>query len=136
MRLCAAAMLTLAVGLVVVGLASAEDAPSANWLTNLFARPAAKAPAPDAANTDALKPLAAYRRKQLKADLDRRQEVCLRLREIAHETNDDELMRRADQLDQRAWDTYVAAKNRAQGPQRLTAATEAKKAKSAKGERE
>jgi hypothetical protein len=41
-----------------------------------------------------------------KADWIRRIAVCDKLREIAILTNDDELFRKADQLDQRAWDTY------------------------------
>jgi hypothetical protein len=36
----------------------------------------------------------------------RRVAVCDKLRDIAALTNDDELLRKADQLDQRAWETY------------------------------
>ncbi len=36
----------------------------------------------------------------------RRQEVCLRLREIAFQTGDDDLSRKADELDQKAWEAY------------------------------
>jgi hypothetical protein len=41
-----------------------------------------------------------------KAKFDRRQEVCDRLREIAHETGDVQLERQADLLEQRAWFVY------------------------------
>ena len=40
------------------------------------------------------------------AKLLRRQEVCLKLHQIASDTNDDELERLASELDQRAWDVY------------------------------
>jgi hypothetical protein len=41
-----------------------------------------------------------------KSDWLRRVAVCDKLREIALLTGDDELLRKADQLDHRAWDTY------------------------------
>lgn len=47
------------------------------------------------------------RQEQALADWVRRSEVCLRLRDIAHENSDDELWRKADQLEQRAYDAYV-----------------------------
>ena len=48
-------------------------------------------------------------RARLRAELDwkRRCEVCQKLRQIAYETNDDELDRFAERLDQRAWDVYL-----------------------------
>ena len=129
------AALTLTVGLGVVGIACAEEPTTGNWFTNLFARPAAKTSvdADLSAKGDLSKPPPSNRAKQWKADLERRQEVCMRLREMAHESGDEELMRLADQLDQRAWDTYVAAKNRNRAP---GAEPEAKKSRSAKGDRE
>ena len=47
--------------------------------------------------------------RRLRAELDwkRRAEVCQKLRQIAFETNDDELDRFAERLDQRAWDVYI-----------------------------
>jgi hypothetical protein len=47
--------------------------------------------------------------RRLRAELDwkRRSEVCQKLRQIAYETNDDELDRFAERLDQRAWDVYL-----------------------------
>src|SRR5262245_7791352 len=46
---------------------------------------------------------------RLRAELDwkRRAEICQKLRQIAYETNDDELDRFAERLDQRAWDVYI-----------------------------
>jgi hypothetical protein len=123
MRLGTAA-LTLAAALSVVGMAYADEPTPGNWFTNLFARPAAKTPAEAekaVSSKDELSKLQAVAfAKKRKADLDRRQEVCLRLREIAHEAGDEELMRIADDLDQRAWDTYIAGKNRARAPERST----------------
>jgi hypothetical protein len=46
-------------------------------------------------------------RRLEEAKLHRRQDVCLRLREIARETNDDELERKAEELDQRAFEVYM-----------------------------
>ena len=47
--------------------------------------------------------------RRLRAELDwkRRAEICQKLRQIAFDTNDEELDRFADRLDQRAWDAYV-----------------------------
>jgi hypothetical protein len=50
---------------------------------------------------------AAARLAQAQADWMRRQEVCLKLRNIAVEAADDDLWRKADQLEQRAWDAFV-----------------------------
>lgn len=46
-------------------------------------------------------------RAREEAILLRRQEACQKLREIAQEASDDGLRRKAEQLDQRAWDTYL-----------------------------
>ena len=131
------AALTLAVGLGigVTGIACADDTPTGNWFTNLFARPAAKAPVDaDLANKDdTSRPPPSNLAKQWKADLLRRQDVCDRLRAIAEETGDEELTRLANQLDERAGDMYLAAKNRRWGS---VAEPEAKKVVSAKGDRE
>lgn len=68
---------------------------------------------------------AANLRRLEEAKLHRRQDVCLRLREIARETNDDDLERRAIQLDQRAWEVYLERTARLGGEpsdaERLTA---------------
>jgi hypothetical protein len=115
MRLGAAA-LTLTLALGFAGLASAEE--SGNWFTRLFtATPEKTEPANKIdVKTDPTKiPVSSSnnRIKQAKADLERRQEVCLKLREIAIANGDDDLQRKAEMLDQRAYDLYVAAKNQA-----------------------
>src|ERR1019366_2896973 len=95
------AALTLAVAFSAVGLACADEPPAGNWFSNWFARPAAKTPDPDksaSSKDDAPKIPTAKLTKKLKADLDRRQGVCLRLQEIANETGDEELMRKANEL--------------------------------------
>ena len=51
----------------------------------------------------------AQRRTRAEADWQRRAEVCQKLRAIAAQTNDAELERFAERLDQRAWDTYMKA---------------------------
>lgn len=50
-------------------------------------------------------PVSSYSRE--KADWIRRAAVCDRLREIAATTNDDELDRQAEQLNQRAWQVFL-----------------------------
>jgi hypothetical protein len=64
-------------------------------------REAAPAPRPSAMAQAA----ASLRALEMKKLL-RRQEVCLRLREIAAETHDDDLERKAEELDARAWQVY------------------------------
>lgn len=113
-----AAALGLALGLGAAGLALGDDAPArGNWLTRLFvAGPAAKKddePANDEKAPSALPPR--LLRAQAKDDLLRRLEVCDRLREIAFQNGDDELRRKADQLDQRAWDAYAQQMARLSG---------------------
>jgi hypothetical protein len=50
---------------------------------------------------------AAVQRKREEAKYFRRSAVCLKLKEIAEETDDHELRRRAEQLEQRAWAVYI-----------------------------
>jgi hypothetical protein len=100
--------------LALAGQARADDddakpARSGNWFTRLFVKDRA-AKKKDAAIDEAKKnsqPPAAMLRQQAQAELLRRQEVCDKLRQIAAETKDKDLGRKADALDQRAWDLYV-----------------------------
>ena len=113
MRLGTAA-LTLAFSLGVVGLASAEE--SGNWFTRLFSPAAEKTDAAKKLDikTDVPKMPAASnnnRAIKAKADLERRQEVCMKLLDIANATGDESLRHKAEMLDQRAYDLYVATKN-------------------------
>jgi hypothetical protein len=118
--------LSLAVGLGLVGLASADE--PVNWFKWLTPAPAKKDEAKKPDLKADLTPIAATstnnnRAVKAKVDLDRRQEVCLRLRDIAIATGDEDLLRKADLLDQRAYDVYLAVKNQRPTP----AAPEAKK---------
>ena len=69
-------------------------------------KPEKKADAPAPRPSAQLESAAAIRRLE-EAKLHRRQEVCLRLREIARETNDNDLERLAEELDQRAFDVFM-----------------------------
>ncbi len=112
MRLGTAA-LTLTVCLGVAGVACADDAPSGNWFTNLFSRPAAKDA--DKSSSDKDEPprtSPANLNRKLKADLFRRQEVCLELERIALETGDDALLHKAQELSERAAEVFRAGQNR------------------------
>jgi hypothetical protein len=113
-------------GILLLGLATVAraaepadndaTAPSGGWFTRWFSfgkkAPEMKAaekskeatPAPSKAM---LLQAAAAQRAQEEAALLRRQGVCLKLRMIAAQTNDEELRRKADQLDERAWNSYV-----------------------------
>jgi len=84
----------------------AKPAKSGNWLTRMFTgNDSAKKK--DSAKKDepALSP--AQVRQQAYWEWQRRLEVCDKLKQIAFETGDRELDRKADDLDQRAWDIYV-----------------------------
>ena len=61
----------------------------------------------------------------------RRAEICQKLREIALSNNDDALLRKADQLDQRAWETYMQriSKVRSVADGMATSATPERKSK-------
>src|SRR5262249_6811340 len=77
-----------------------------SWLPNLwpFSQPQKKAaPAP---KTPAVESAATLRARELAA-WQRRAAVCLRLREIARQTNDDDLERRAEQLQDEAFALYT-----------------------------
>jgi hypothetical protein len=118
------ALATLAAALCVgLGTAAAQEPPpdgdnnkepaksEGNWFTRcfFFGRKAEEKKPPPAA--DNKKPTvtesAAVVRAREEAALHRRQAVCLKLHEIALSTNDEELHRKADELDRLAWDTYV-----------------------------
>ncbi len=128
--------LAVALGLGIVGIVSADD--SGSWLPRWLSPWSGKTdksekidPGKTAADKeDALKkpPVSdAARRKQAKADLLRRQEVCLKLREIADAANDEDTLKRIDQLESRAWALYAAATNLRAEPPRATAEATGKK---------
>jgi hypothetical protein len=111
-------VLALGLGLAALAKASEDDdkpAKTGNWFTRLFVRdPAAKKK--DAAKDEAPAPLSqAQVRQKAQWEWMRRQEVCDKLRQIALQTGDDDLRRKADALDQRAWDAYVQRTGGAKG---------------------
>lgn len=101
--------LTVLFGLGVCGFASAEE--SGNWFTRLFNRSAEKStPAKvEPAKIATKSSLPDDRIIQAQADLQRRQDVCLRLLEMADASGDEELRRKAETLDRRALEAYMAA---------------------------
>ena len=111
------AALTLVFGLTVAGMVCAEE--SGNWFTRLFTPSAEKADKDDAKKDDAksdpakMPPTSTFnqRARRANAELLRRQEVCLKLRAIANAKDDDDMLRKIEQLEQRAWDVYVASTN-------------------------
>ena len=107
--------LTLALGLTLGGVLSAAEEPG-NWFTRWFTKQSDKAPSKSSAKsiTPTLTPnLPNVAMIRAQSDLQRRQSVCLKLREIAITNNDDELLARSEQLDQRAFELYKAARERA-----------------------
>ena len=114
----------LALGAAAAGAAAQEpgpgDAPAESgwkigWLARLFGskktdakKPAPKGPAPKVEDTEPQKALesAAAQLERERAELKRRQDVCDKLRLIGLRSGDETLIRRADQLDERAWALY------------------------------
>ena len=122
-----AGVLALSVSLATACVVRADDAPtpsSGNWFTRMFRRQPAAPIADDKtqpAPTSAQPPQSAAQvRIRAQMELMRRQEVCDKMREIAFQTNDEDLRRQADQLDQRAWEAYVQKTSRVVGMRTLT----------------
>ena len=116
MRLGTAALI-LALSLGVVGAASAQE--SGNWFTRWFT-PTPERPAEKKAEVkiDTTTISAAIKNNQaVKAEADwlRRQAVCNKLLELANALGDDDLRRKAELLDQRRHDLYLATKNQRPG---------------------
>ena len=104
--------LALALGLGLAALARADDdeappAKTGNWFTRLFQRGAAKKKESEAKKEAPAPVSPALLRQKAYWEWQRRIEVCERLKQIALESGDQELSRKADALDQRAWDVYV-----------------------------
>lgn len=145
------AALTLTVSLGFVGLAAAQESgtfferpfgpatqktdpdsqESGSWFQRLFGSAPQKAESTkkiEVKSEPARPPVSRnFRALKAKADLDRRQEVCLRLREIGLATNDDDLVRKAELLDQRAWDLFVATTSQARSNPRAAVESDARK---------
>ncbi len=111
---------------ICVGLAFAAVANNAcaqetrgTWFSRLFAWPTSSAKKAESASktipsksTDLPNPGLTTNTKIAQAEYLRRLEACDKLREIALGKNDPELMRQADQLEQRAWDLFVQMSQR------------------------
>jgi hypothetical protein len=111
----------LFVGLAAVASAADDAKPadqgSGNWFTRWFGLgkkapekkaedKVAKNDRPPPTKTELLQ-AAAIQRGREEAALVRRQEVCLKLRTIAVQTRDEDLRRKADQLEEQVWNTYL-----------------------------
>jgi hypothetical protein len=112
MRWRRAIALGLGLGLATLAKADEDDvkppAPTGNWFTHLFSKDTHKKKDADGKKSEVpARPSAAMIRQKAQAEWLRRQEVCDKLRAIALESGDKELARKADALDQRAWDLYV-----------------------------
>lgn len=92
---------------------AAEPAAGKSWLPSwmAFGKKETK-PAEPAAKPPSISPA------KEKAEWLRRVAVCDRLRAVAVQTNDEELARKADALDQRAWEIYRARTAQAAGGSR------------------
>jgi hypothetical protein len=75
------------------------------WLWSSGDKPAPKTAAAREKKTGP--PVVAIRHTREEVILNRRNEVILKLREIAQRTGDDALLRKADELQERAWDLYL-----------------------------
>jgi hypothetical protein len=107
--------LSLALALVVVGIVSAEE--SGNWFTRLFTSPSpdkkvdvdsAKVKDGKGESTPMPPSARAIRIKQATADKERRDAVCIKLRDLAIAHGDDEMFRKVEQLERRVGDVYFA----------------------------
>lgn len=113
-----AGCLAVSLGLCVAGIALSQEAGGSegNWFTRLFyhGTPRAWARKEDKKDEEKVIPMAAPSvvRAQAQADYLRRLEICDKLRDIAFQTGDTELMNRANQLEDRAKDAYVQRANR------------------------
>jgi hypothetical protein len=107
-------VLALGAGLGLASLTRADDdeakpPPTGNWFTRLFTPPGAAKKKDDKTKKDAAAgPVSpALVRQKAFAEWQRRVEVCYKLKQIALETGDQDLDRKADALDRRAWEVYV-----------------------------
>jgi hypothetical protein len=109
--LCSAALLFLLAGTTA---AADKKASSGNWLTRMFGgkakAPEPKKETPKLPKVDAPASKAALHEARQKYM--QRVQVCDKLREIALQTGDDAMARRADQLEDRVWNAYRAQLDR------------------------
>jgi hypothetical protein len=105
--------LALGLGIVGIGLGQQPAGSDASWFSRLFGR---TTPASEAKDSKEVKVVPAVSpakvRAQAEANYMRRLEVCDKLREVAMQNGDQELLNRVDQLQTRAKDAYVQRTNR------------------------
>jgi hypothetical protein len=96
----------------MVGAAEAQaltnadlDQPKPSWFQRLWPFHKKKTPPPASVLKGPVESAAARRARET-ADFLRRMAVCDKLKDIAFQTNDEELLRKAEQLDQRALAVY------------------------------
>jgi hypothetical protein len=121
MRLGTAA-LTVALSLAAVGLAAGQEESTGSWLSRLTgSRSGRTAQRTESFRIDpaALAAVDLERQRQAKSAWERRVKACLALREIADNLNDEDLRRKADELDRRAWEVYQAAIAADHTPERI-----------------
>jgi hypothetical protein len=92
---------------------AADVSKSGNWFTRLWSfgdkPPDKRPPAGDKKKSEPASAVVSppNRRDREEVILNRRNEVILKLREIALRTSDDALLHKADELQERAWDVYL-----------------------------
>jgi hypothetical protein len=101
--------LALTLALVELGRGQQPTSTDGNWFSRLFGR-TAPVPEPKEEKTVPVVSRAAVL-TQAKADFLRRLEVCDKLRDIALQNNDSELLNRVEQLQTRAKDAYIQRTN-------------------------
>jgi len=100
-RFCLGAALALALALSHTPSARAD-----NFVTRWFSKPKKEEPAPAKPAGPSPEEIARVRKDQAYREYADRSSVVLKLREIAERNNDPDLMRQADQLDQRVFETF------------------------------
>ncbi len=107
-------MRSIWVGVVLLAIqmpaAGAEEKkPAGNWFTRLFHK-SSPAPAKQEAKNQAVAPEA--QPILARSALFRRLSVCDKLRQVSLQTNDNDLERKADMIEARAWEEYNQEINR------------------------
>lgn len=91
---------------LVVGFGMTPSVHADNWFTRWFSKPKQEEPAEKKPAPPSPEELARIRQDKARKEFADRSAVVLKLREIAERNNDPELIRQAEQLDQRVYETY------------------------------
>lgn len=112
----ALSLATLSLTFLAAGQAGADDKPSANFFTRLLPWNKPKPePRKEEATAVAQTQLVQARLAAAKTSYFERLKVCNKLREVALQSGDDELLRKAEQLEIRVWDAYQGQMQRLAG---------------------